>query len=60
MGSDLDLVVEGLAPARFFAVAAALAAEAGELEVDLVPLESCRPLFLEHVAREGALLWPSD
>lgn len=60
LGSDIDLVVEGLPAERLFAVGAALEAEAGGFAVDLVPLESARPLFRQHVEREGVVLWSHD
>jgi len=53
--SDIDLVVAGIAPERYFAVLADIAERAGR-EVDLILLESATPALLECVANEGVLL----
>lgn len=50
MTSDIDLVVEGLDPAVFYHVCAALDRLAGEFRVDLVPLESARPFVRDLIA----------
>jgi len=50
--SDIDLVVEGLAPATFFHACAAVDRLAGDLLVDLVPLESARPFVHDVLARQ--------
>ena len=54
--SDIDLVVAGIAPERYFAVLANIAERAGR-EVDLILLESATPALLEYVANEGVLLY---
>ena len=54
--SDIDLVVAGIAPKRYFAVLADIAERAGR-EVDLILLESATPTLLEYVANEGVLLY---
>ena len=53
--SDIDLVVAGLAPERYFAVLADVAELAGR-EVDLIRLESATPALRQCVANEGVLL----
>ena len=54
--SDIDLVVAGIAPERYFAVLADIAERAGR-DVDLILLESATPALLEYVANEGVLLY---
>ena len=54
--SDIDLVVAGIAPERYFAVLADIAERASR-EVDLILLESATPALLECVANEGVLLY---
>ena len=51
--SDVDLVVEGVPPDRFFAACAAADRLAGDLAVDLVPLEDAGSLIHQRVASEG-------
>ncbi len=53
--SDIDLVVAGIAPERYFAVLADIAERASR-EVDLILLESATPALLKCVANEGVLL----
>ena len=53
--SDIDLVVAGIAPERYFAVLADIAERAGR-EVDLILFESATPALIECVANEGVLL----
>lgn len=53
--SDIDLVVAGIAPERYFAVLADIAERASR-EVNLILLESATPALLECVANEGVLL----
>lgn len=55
-GSDIDLVVEGLADDRFFAAGADLDAHAEGMKVDLVPLEAATSAFRDVVAGEGIVL----
>ncbi len=54
--SDIDLVVAGLAPERYFAVLADIADRAIR-EVDLILLESATPAMVKCVANEGVLLY---
>jgi len=54
--SDIDLVVEDLPPARFFAACARADREAGEFAVDLVPVECAGDLMRRRVATEGKVL----
>jgi len=53
--SDIDLVVEGLAPARYFRASAQISRMAGEFEVDLIPWESYR--YKAEVEEKGRLLY---
>ena len=53
--SDIDLVVAGIAPERYFAVLADIAERASH-EVNLILLELATPTLLECVANEGVLL----
>ncbi len=54
--SDIDLVVAGLAPKRYFVVLADIAERASR-EVDLILLESATPALLGCVDNEGVLLY---
>jgi len=54
--SDIDLAVEGLAPADTFRALARATGVAGR-HVDLVPLEDARPEVLAIIAREGEVLF---
>lgn len=54
--SDIDLAVEGLAPELFFQAGAQLEREAGDIVVDLVPLESANPAYRERALCEGLVL----
>jgi predicted nucleotidyltransferase len=56
VGSDIDLVAEGIPDADFFRAGADLEAAAGGLHVDLVPLESANAAFRADLAREGIVL----
>ena len=56
--SDIDLAVEGLAPAVYFrALAQVWQLLPLDVELDLVPLETARPELLEHIAEEGIVLY---
>lgn len=55
-GSDIDLAVEGLDEERFFEAGAAAARRAGDIGLDLVPLEDATPRYRKWVEREGVLL----
>jgi uncharacterized protein len=57
--SDIDLAVEGLAPAQTFRAMARAAGVAGR-HVDLVPIEDARPEVLAIIAREGEVILGSD
>jgi predicted nucleotidyltransferase len=52
-GSDIDLAVEGIPDDRFFAAGAHVAREAGEFEVDVVPLEAATEGYRRRLAEEG-------
>jgi len=52
-GSDIDLVAEGIPPARLFTACARLQAAAQDIDVDLAPLEDLRPRARRALAREG-------
>ncbi len=54
--SDIDLVAEGLAPACLFRAAARLQHLAGDVEIDLAPLEDLRPRARRDLDREGVEL----
>ena len=57
LGSDIDLVVEGLPEDALFRAGADLEALAGDIEVDLVPLEAATSAFVARaVAAEGIVL----
>lgn len=56
LDSDIDLVVEGIAPGRFFAACARAQALAGDVEVDLAPREDLRPRARRALAEEGLAL----
>ncbi len=53
--SDIDLLVEGIPPGDFFA-ATAKAADLGSFPVDIVPLESAMPEFLDLIWQEAVEL----
>jgi predicted nucleotidyltransferase len=53
--SDVDLLVEGIAPSKLFEAAAMLSSQL-QADVDLVPAEAARPLVLERAAAEGRVL----
>jgi predicted nucleotidyltransferase len=53
--SDIDLVVEYLAPARFYE-ASAKAANMTEFELDVIPLEAANEYMREVVAARGVEL----
>jgi predicted nucleotidyltransferase len=55
-GSDIDLAVEGLPPGELFRAGAALEERAGDVAVDLVPIESASPEYLARLGREGIVL----
>ena len=51
--SDIDLVVAGISASRFFDACAAADREAGDIAVDLIPLEDANPLVLRRIDSEG-------
>lgn len=53
--SDIDLVVEGLAPALYFRASAKISRIAGEFEVDLIPWETYK--YKAEVLEKGKLLY---
>ena len=53
--SDIDLAVEGLAPARFFRADAELAREI-QLPVDLKLLSECPPMLRSRIEEDGVTL----
>lgn len=55
-GSDIDLLVAGIPPARWFEACDAAARLAGKFPVDLVPWEVCRPWVRERAMAEGEVL----
>jgi uncharacterized protein len=55
LGSDVDLLVEGLPPAKLFEAMAALSRDL-EADVDLVPACSARPEVLQRALSEGRVL----
>lgn len=57
-GTDIDLAVEGLAPADYFAALADMygLVEPG-IEIDLIPIESAQPLIRHHILAEGQILY---
>lgn len=56
--TDIDLAVEGLAPAAYFAALADLytLVEPG-IEIDLVPIETAQPMLLQRIFSEGQILY---
>jgi predicted nucleotidyltransferase len=60
VGSDIDLAAEGIPPDRFFRAGADLDAAAGEVHVDLLPLESAGPRARAAIAAEGVVLHDAD
>jgi predicted nucleotidyltransferase len=55
-GSDIDLAAAGVPPESFFAAGAELERLAQGFKIDLVPLESANPFFLDQVAQDGIAL----
>lgn len=53
--SDIDLVVEGLPPERFYH-ACARAEDMTDFSLDVIPLESATPLLRKRVHEEGVEL----
>lgn len=56
VGSDIDLLVAGIAPERWFEACDAAARLAGRIPVDLVPWDACRPWVRARAVAEGEVL----
>jgi predicted nucleotidyltransferase len=56
-GSDLDLLVAGLPPARLIEATVALQRVVDHIDVDLVPVELARPEVAARAMREGVVLY---
>jgi len=54
--SDIDLLVEGVAPDRLLEGCACASRLMGTWWVDLVPLERAHPKLLEHASQQGEVL----
>ncbi|MBN2358145.1 MAG: nucleotidyltransferase domain-containing protein [Deltaproteobacteria bacterium] len=54
--SDIDLLVEGIAPERWYEADARAAAAADPFELDLVPASAARSSVLRRAVREGEVL----
>ena len=54
--SDIDLAVEGLAPARYFR-ALADTVDLTDVPVDLKPLEDCHELIRQRIREQGVVLY---
>ena len=56
--ADIDLAVEGLAPADYFMALAGLytLVDTG-VEIDLVPIETAQPLVSKRIFSEGEILY---
>jgi predicted nucleotidyltransferase len=50
---DVDLAVDGLPPAKYFDLLAALQRTAGPVGVDLVDTSSCAPELLARIEQDG-------
>ncbi len=57
VGSDLDLLVDGIAAERWFEACDAAGRLAGRVPVDLVPWAQCRPWIRERALAEGEALY---
>lgn len=55
--ADIDLAVEGLAPARYFAALASLYRHLPPgMELDLVAMETAQPALRQHILEKGLLI----
>lgn len=54
--SDIDLAVEGIKESEFYYAGARVEAVAGDIPVDLTPLEDAKPYILESIEEEGVIL----
>lgn len=53
--SDIDLCVSGIDPARYYAAVGELLIEAGEFDIDLVPIEDATPEMAAQLAKGEVL-----
>ena len=51
--SDIDLVAWSIPPHRYYQAVAAVTGLSPEFKVDLVDPETCRPMLLEVIERQG-------
>ena len=51
--SDIDLAVRGIAPEKFFAASAAIERVDVNFQIDLVDLETCPPVMLKKIKKDG-------
>ena len=51
--SDIDLAVRGIAPEKFFAASAAIERVDVNFQIDLVDLETCPPVVLKKIDKDG-------
>ena len=58
LDSDIDLIVEGLAPQSYFRALSRLSRLAGEIAVDLIPWEGYK--YKAEVLEKGKLLYEVD
>jgi len=58
LNSDIDLIVEGLAPQSYFHALSCISRLAGDIEVDLIPWESYK--YKAEVLEKGRLLYEAD
>lgn len=54
--SDIDLAVEGVKESEFYYAGARVDAVAGDIPVDLTPLEDTKPYILKSIEEEGIIL----
>jgi predicted nucleotidyltransferase len=54
--SDIDLVVWGLKPAEFFKALGAMENLSRGFEIDLLPMEDCKPEWRDVILHEAELL----
>ncbi|MBI5402156.1 MAG: nucleotidyltransferase domain-containing protein [Ignavibacteriae bacterium] len=54
--SDIDLAVEGIKESEFYYAGARVDAIAGDITVDLTPIEDTKPYILDSIEEEGIIL----
>ena len=54
--SDIDLAVEGIKESEFYYAGARVESVAGDIPVDLTPLEDTKPYILKSIEEEGITL----